>query len=100
PGPGRAAPRWVPEDVLDAQLAVAAIPFGAGSGRPVGGLVAWRELRPSMRAFFDHEEMLALKTLADYAAVTLETARLAMETARLHHEAGQAEAPRATDAPP
>jgi signal transduction histidine kinase len=97
-GPGRAAPRWVPGDVLDAQLAVAAIPFGAGSGRPVGGLIAWRELRPSMRAYFDHEEMLVLKTLADYAAVTLETARLAMETARLHHEAGQAEARREMEA--
>jgi two-component system sensor histidine kinase ResE len=38
--------------------------------------------------------MLVLKTLADYAAVTLETTRLAHETARLHHEAGQAEARR------
>ena len=35
-----------------------------------------------------------LKTLADYAAVTLEAARLGQETARLHHEAGQAEARR------
>src|SRR5947209_19481306 len=42
--------------------------------------------------------MLVLKTLADYAAVTLETARLAMETARLHHEAGQAEALREMEA--
>jgi signal transduction histidine kinase len=93
-GPGRAAPPWVPEEVVNRQLALAAIPFGAGSGRPVGGLIAWRELRPGMPASFDHEEMLVLKTLADYAAVTLETARLAMETARLHHEAGQAEARR------
>ena len=93
-GAGKAAPPWVPDEVVNTQLALAAIPFGAGSGRPVGGLIAWRELRPGMPAFFDHEEMLVLKTLADYAAVTLETARLAMETARLHHEAGQAEAHR------
>ena len=93
-GPGRAAPPWVPDDAVNMRLALAAIPFGAGSGRPVGGLIAWREPRAGMPAFFDHAEMLVLKTLADYAAVTLETARLATETARLHHEAGQAEARR------
>ena len=27
-----------------AHLAIAALPFGAGSDRPVGGLIAWREL--------------------------------------------------------
>src|SRR3984893_13811878 len=42
--------------------------------------------------------MLVLKTLADYAAVTLEAARLGRETARLHHEAGQAEARREMEA--
>src|SRR5207302_5955201 len=42
----------------------------------------------------DREEILVLKTLADYAVVTLETARLAQETARLHREAGQVEARR------
>src|SRR5258707_901874 len=91
-GPGRHTPDWLPDDVRTARLAIAAIPFGAGSGRPVGGLIAWRELRAGRQPFFDHEELLVLKTLADYAAVTLETARLAHETARLHHEAGQAEA--------
>jgi signal transduction histidine kinase len=64
----------------------------------VGGLVAWRELHAGRRAFFDHEEMLVLKTLADYAAVSLETARLAQEAARLNHEAGQAEARREMEA--
>jgi signal transduction histidine kinase len=97
-GPGRGAPEWVPPSALNTRLAVAAIPFGAGSGRPVGGLIAWRELRPGMPVVFDHEETLVLKTLADYAAVTLETARLATETARLHHEAGQAEARREMEA--
>ena len=97
-GPGREAPEWVPDDIRDARLAAAAIPFGAGSGRPVGGLIAWRELHAGRRAFFDHEEMLVLKTLADYAAVSLETARLAQEAARLNHEAGQAEARREMEA--
>jgi len=96
--PGREVPDWVPDDVRTVRLAAAAIPFGAGPGRPVGGLIAWRELHAGRRAFFDHEEMLVLKTLADYAAVTLETARLSQETARLHHEAGQAEARREVEA--
>ncbi len=78
-GPGRTVPDWVPDEIRIARVAAAAIPFGTGAGRP---------------AFFDHEEMLVLKTLADYAAVTLEAARLGRETARLHHEAGQAEARR------
>lgn len=93
-GPGRTVPAWVPSEIRTARLAAAAIPFGAGAGPPVGGLIAWRELRAGRRAFFGHEEMLVLKTLADYAAVTLEAARLSRETARLHHEAGQAEARR------
>jgi signal transduction histidine kinase len=95
---GRNVPDWVPDDVRGARLAIAALPFGAGSGRPVGALVAWRELHAGRQPFFDHEEMLVLKTLADYAAVTLETARLAQETARLHHDAGQAEARREMEA--
>jgi signal transduction histidine kinase len=89
---GRDIPEWVPDEARSTRLAAAAIPFGAGSGKPVGGLIAWRELRAGRPAVFDHEELLVLKTLADYAAVALETARLAQETARLHHEAGQAEA--------
>jgi signal transduction histidine kinase len=97
-GPGRTMPEWVPDDVRGTFLAVAAIPFGAGKARPVGGLIAWRELHSGRRAFFDREELLVLKTLADYAAVTLEANRLAHEAARLHHEAGQAEARREMDA--
>jgi len=97
-GPGRGMPDWVPDDVRGRRLAVAAIPCGAGTARPVGGLIAWRELRAGRQAFFDGDEILVLKTLADYAAVTLETRRLAHETARLHHEAGQAEARREMDA--
>ncbi len=93
-GPGRAAPDWLPDDIRALRIAAAAIPFGTGAGRPVGGLIAWRELHTGRPAFFDHEELLVLKTLADYAAVTLEAARLGQETARLHHEAGQAEARR------
>jgi signal transduction histidine kinase len=90
--------QWLPNDARNGRLAAAAIPFGAGSGRSVGALIAWRELRAGRSAVFDQEEMLVLKTLADYAAVTLETARLAQETARLNHEAGQAEARREMEA--
>jgi signal transduction histidine kinase len=97
-GPGQSSAGWVPEDVRSVHLAAAAIPFGAGSARPVGGLIAWRELHAGRRAYFDREEMLVLKTLADDAAVTLETAHLGQETARLHHEAGQAEARREMEA--
>ena len=96
---GREIPDWVPYDVRNMSLAAAAIPFGAGSGRrPVGVLIAWRELPAGRPAIFDQDEMLVLKTLADYAAVTLETARLTEEMARLHHEAGQAEARREMEA--
>ena len=91
-------PTGCPTTFAAPHLAVAAIPFGAGKARPVGGLIAWRELHAGRRAFFDHEEILVLKTLADYAAVTLEASRLAHETARLHHEAGQAEAHREMEA--
>jgi signal transduction histidine kinase len=88
------APGWLPESLCNARLAAAAIPFGPGSGKPVGVLIAWRELLTGRPAFLNQEELLVLKTLADYAAVAFETARLAQETARLHHEAGQAEARR------
>jgi len=93
-GRGPNLPEWAPPDLDDVFLAAAAIPFGVGANPAVGGLVAWREVRGGRRAFFDRDEMLVLKTLADYAAVSLETARLAEETARLHREAGQAEARR------
>jgi len=92
--PGHILPDWLPDATRDTRLTAAAVPFGAGSHRPVGALIAWRELHDGRRNCFDREEMLILKTLADYAAVTLETARLAQEAARLHREAGQAEARR------
>ena len=91
---GLSQPDWLPEPVRNMRIAAAALPFGAGTHEPVGALIAWRELHDGRRAYFDREETLVLKTLADYAAVTLATARLAQETARLNHEAGQAEARR------
>ncbi|HEY3062094.1 MAG TPA: HAMP domain-containing sensor histidine kinase [Chloroflexota bacterium] len=83
---------WLPDELQAPRLAVVAIPFGAGAGRPVGVLIAWRDLLAGRPLFLNQEEQLVLKTLADYGAVAFETARLAQETARLHHEAGQAEA--------
>jgi signal transduction histidine kinase len=93
-GPGQRRPAWVPPAVGQQRLAVAAIPFGAGANRSIGALIAWRDLDIGRRASFDADEILVLETLADYAAVALETARLTQETARLNHEAGQAEARR------
>jgi len=95
---GHHQPLWMPDEVREVRLAAAAIPFGAGAARPVGALIAWRELFAGRPTAFDHQELLVLKTLSDYAAVALETARLAQETARLHHEAGQAEARREMEA--
>jgi signal transduction histidine kinase len=98
-GDSASSPRWL-SDVEEAETHVAAvaIPFGAGAGRAVGALVAWRGLPAGRSTFLNREELLVLETLADYAAVAFETARLANETARLHHEAGQAEAQREMEA--
>lgn len=98
-GGGRSAlPELLPPEIRDPRLAAAAIPLGAGSEKPVGVLVAWRSSRASRRTSFDSEEMLVLDTLADYAAVALETSRLAMEMARLSREAAEAEAMREVEA--
>jgi len=59
-------------------LASVALPFGSRDAAPIGALVAWRlEHGP-----FTSEEVLLLETLADYAAVALETARLARDAAQ------------------
>src|SRR5207302_7606858 len=51
-GPGRAAPHWLSDEIRTLRVAAAAIPFGAGAGRPVGGLIAWRELHTGRPAYF------------------------------------------------
>src|SRR5262249_23236995 len=61
--PGRDVPDWVPDSVRHMRIAAAAVPFGTGTSRPVGALIAWRELHDGRRAYFDREEMLVLKTL-------------------------------------
>jgi signal transduction histidine kinase len=69
------------------------VPFGP-DGRPVGALIAWRAPDSNRNADFNSEEQLVLDTLADYAAVALESARLASEMARMSRETAAAEAMR------
>src|SRR5205807_8133465 len=57
-------------------------------------LSAWRSPASSGNAAFRAEELLVMDTLADYAAVALESARLANEMARISREAAAAEAMR------
>ena len=83
----------LPLDLRSKRLAAAAVPFGP-DGRPVGALLAWRAPDSNRKADFNAEELLVLDTLADYAAVALESARLANEMARMSREAAAAEAMR------
>ncbi len=97
-GDGKSAPEWLPQPIRDLHVAAAALPFGAGSERAVGALIAWRGSRQSRELAFNQEELLVLETLADYAAVALETARLAREMARMSREAAETEAMREVEA--
>src|SRR5712691_1362561 len=73
----------------------AALPFGLQDSEPVGALLAWRGgVQASRQSAFTAEELLFLETLADYAAVSLETTRLANEMARLSRDAAQVEGER------
>jgi diguanylate cyclase (GGDEF)-like protein/PAS domain S-box-containing protein len=74
----------------------AALPFGfQDSRRPTGALLAWRRGgRTEQESAFTSEELLVLETLADYAAVALETSRMANEMARLSRDAAQVEGQR------
>jgi signal transduction histidine kinase len=84
----------LPVSLRRSRVAGAAVPFGA-DGRTVGALLAWRLPDNSNRgAAFSSEELLVLDTLADYAAVALESARLAGEMARMSRDAAAAEAMR------
>jgi signal transduction histidine kinase len=83
----------LPESLRRKRLAGAAVPFGA-DGRAIGALVAWRLPDTKGSAAFTSEELLVLDTLADYAAVALESARLAGEMARMSRDAAAAEAMR------
>ncbi len=85
------APAWLLAELQAAYPGAAAVPFGVGGERPIGALLAWRSPHAAGRARFTVEELLVLETLADYAAVALETARLV-------REAGEAEAARRVEA--
>src|SRR5579859_2345503 len=88
-------PEWLPHELRSLDVWVAALPFGAQDSKPVGALLAWRLVVHAERASaFSTEELLVLETLADYAAVALETARLANEMARLSSDAAEVEGQR------
>ncbi|HEY0584083.1 MAG TPA: diguanylate cyclase, partial [Chloroflexota bacterium] len=73
----------------------AALPFGPQGTKSIGALLAWRRGAQAERSSaFTAEELLVLETLADYAAVSLETTRLANEMARLSRDAAQVEGQR------
>ena len=77
------------------EVSAAALPFGSQDSKPVGALLAWRNSSNGQRhSAFSAEELLFLETLADYAAVSLETTRLANEMARLSRSAAQVEGQR------
>ena len=77
------------------EVSAAALPFGSQDSKPVGALLAWRNSTHGQRhSAFSAEELLFLETLADYAAVSLETTRLANEMARLSRTAAQVEGQR------
>lgn len=77
-GDEAASGRGLRQDLALPHLACIALPFGSRDGTPVGALVAWR---PDNGAFTS-EETLVLETLADHAAVALETARLSSDAAQ------------------
>jgi diguanylate cyclase (GGDEF)-like protein/PAS domain S-box-containing protein len=81
---------WI--DVLDADrfMAATALPCGVGGSAPTCALVAWRST--TSNEGFEGDELLLLETLADYAAVALETTRLFHAAVRGRADAEQREA--------
>jgi signal transduction histidine kinase len=92
-GDGKDTFTWLPNSVRELRIGATAVQFGA-DGRQVGVLIAWRLPQAMRSAAFSSEELLVLDTLADYAAVALESARLANEMARMSRDAAAAEAMR------
>ncbi len=80
-----ALPAVILEDRSDQRVHGIAVPFGIGDEQAVGALLAWRRAPSPADARFTAEELLVLRTLADYGAV-------ALQTARLLRDAGEAEA--------
>jgi diguanylate cyclase (GGDEF)-like protein/PAS domain S-box-containing protein len=78
--PGEIPAEWVEGLDGNRHLAAAALPCAVGGSAPAGALVAWRTT-DSVEGF-SNDELLLLETLADYAAVALETTRLFHEAVR------------------
>jgi diguanylate cyclase (GGDEF)-like protein/PAS domain S-box-containing protein len=91
-GDGHGTPRWLPAELRHLRAAVAAVPCRVGSEDPSGALVAWRGSHANPQSSFNKDELLLLETLADYAAVALETTRLFHATSIGRVEAEEREA--------
>jgi diguanylate cyclase (GGDEF)-like protein/PAS domain S-box-containing protein len=81
-GDERDTPLWLPPQLHGLRVAAAAVSCRVSSEQPSGALLAWRGSNGSRQASFNADELLLLETLADYAAVALETARLFREADR------------------
>ena len=80
--PGDIPDQWVEGLDANRRLAAAAVPCAVGGSAPTGALVAWRSTDSAKADRFSDDELLLLETLADYAAVALETTRLFHEAVR------------------
>ena len=87
--PGGIPPDWIDARNADVCLVAVATPCRVAGAPPRGALVAWRSA-PSREPFTDGE-LLLLDTLADYAAVAIETTRLFDEAVSRRNDAEQRE---------
>ncbi len=79
---------WLQPTIRALGMTAAALPFRTPDQQLLGAVIVWRPVARSFqswsRSSFTRDEWLLLETLADYAAVVV-------ENARLRHEAGDAE---------
>jgi len=78
--PGEIPRAWLDLDMANRHVSAVGLRCTVGEAAPRGALVAWRGAQPVEP--FTNEELLLLETLADYAAVALETTRLFHEAVR------------------
>jgi diguanylate cyclase (GGDEF)-like protein/PAS domain S-box-containing protein len=88
--PGDIPAEWLDGRMAHRHVAAVGLRCSVGVAAPSGALVAWRSAE-SVEPFAA-SELLLLETLADYAAVALETTRLFREAVRGRVEAEQREA--------
>ncbi len=84
-GDERLPATWISPQVRGLHLTATAVPFHTPDQQLVGAVVVWRPVARSIQAWsrpgFAPEDLLLVETLADYAAVVVENARLRREAA-------------------